>query len=158
MLTKLLSMLSGGLGSKLIDGIKNYFPPSMSEKEKSDLKIKLMELSRIQENELIQLANASEAEFNQRIKDMEGTASDLKSIPIIGTIIIFLRGCIRPIFCYVTIYMDFMVLSSGWNLSGEMRLQMILLILNILVLAFVFGERGIKNVMPIVERFLIARK
>jgi len=156
--TKIVGFLSGGLGSKIIDGVKDYFPPSMSEKEKSDLQLKIMEITRVQENELIKLANEQDVEFNQRIKDMEGTAADLKAIPIIGNIIIFLRGCIRPIFCYVTIYMDLMVLSGGWNLSGEMRLQMIMLILNILVLGFVFGERGIKNIMPLITKLVEVKK
>jgi len=152
-LSKAADFLSGGLGSAIVDTVKDYFPPSMSDKEKSDLSIRINKAANKQANEAAKIANEAEAEFNQRIKDLEGTAKDLKSIPIIGPIVIFLRGCQRPVWGYSTLYMDFMVFSDKWKSLTETQ-ESALWIINLLVLGFLFGERAIKNLMPLIERLI----
>jgi len=83
--SKAADFLSGGLGSAIVDTVKDYFPPSMSDQEKAELSMRINEAANKQANEAAKIANEAEAEFNQRIKDLEGTAKDLKSIPIIGS-------------------------------------------------------------------------
>ncbi len=151
--SKLIGFLSGGLGSKIIEGVKDYFPPSMSDKEKADLKLKILEITHAQENKLLQLANDADTEFNQRIKDMEGTASDLKAIPIFGTIILFARGCQRPVWGFFTLFMDYLVFSGTWDLSDP-QLKNAFFAINLLVLGFLFGERAVKNVMPLFDKYI----
>jgi hypothetical protein len=152
LLAKAADFFSGGLGSAIVDGVKGYFPPSMSDKEKAELSERINKEANIQANEAARIVNEERAEFNQRIKDMEGTANDLKSIPVIGPLVIFLRGCQRPVWGYATLYMDFMVFSGRWKELSEMQ-ESALWIINLLVLGFLFGERAIKNVMPLVAQY-----
>ena len=153
LLTKVADFFSGGLGSAIVAGVKDYFPPSMSEQEKAELSQRINDAANKQANEAARIANEAEAEFNQRIKDLEGTAKDLKSIPIVGPIVIFLRGCQRPVWGYSTLYMDFMVFSDKWKSLSETQ-ESALWIINLLVLGFLFGERAIKNLMPLIERLI----
>lgn len=151
--TKAIDFLSGGLGSKIVDTVAARFPPSMSEGEKAALSMAISEEANKQTNEAAKLINEAQKEFNTRIKDMEGTAKDLKSISFIGPIVIFLRGCQRPVWGYSTLYMDLMVFSDKWKSLSETQ-ESALWIINLLVLGFLFGERAIKNLMPLIERMV----
>jgi len=152
-LTKTVDFLSGGIGSSIVDAVKSYYPPSMSESEKSELSFRIEQSVQKQANDAARIANEERAEFNERIKSMEGTANDLKSIPIIGHIVIFLRGCQRPVWGYATLYIDFMVFSGAWNDLSDTQ-ESALWVINLLVLGFLFGERAVKNVSPIIERLI----
>lgn len=150
---KFVDVLSGGLGSKIVDTVQNYFPPNMTDKEKQEFKLKLLEASRVQELELLKIAQTADTEFNQRIKDMEGTAADLKQIPVLGSVILFMRGCQRPIFGFFTLIMDYLVFSGAWQIQENSRLESAFFAINLLVLGFLFGERAVKNVLPLFERY-----
>lgn len=156
-LSKATDFFSGGLGTAIVDTVKDYFPPSMSELDKSELSLKINEAANKQANEGARIVNEERAEFNQRIKDMEGTAKDLRSIPVVGPIVIFLRGCQRPTWGYATLYMDFMVFSGKWNTLTEMQ-ESALWVINLLVLGFLFGERAVKNIMPLVSQYFSVKK
>jgi hypothetical protein len=152
LLAKAADFFSGGLGLAIVDGVKSYFPPSMSDQEKAELSERINREANIQANEAARIVNEERAEFNQRIQDMEGTASDLKSISFFGPIVIFLRGCQRPVWGYATLYMDFMVFSGRWKELSEMQ-ESALWVINLLVLGFLFGERAVKNIMPLVAQY-----
>lgn len=152
-LAKLTNFLSGGLGSKIVGAVRDYFPPSMSDKEKREFELKLLEITHIQELELLKTVQVADAKFNQRIKDMEGTAKDLKTIPILGSIILFMRGCQRPAFGVFTLVMDYLVFSGYWQLPRDSRLESAFFAINLLVLGFLFGERAVKNVLPLFEQY-----
>ena len=153
LLSKAADFFSGGLGTAIVDTVKGYFPPSMSEADKAELSMRINEAANKQANEAARIVNEERAEFNLRIKDMEGTASDLKSIPFIGPLVIFLRGCQRPVWGYSTLFMDFMVFSDQWGTLTETQ-ESALWIINLLVLGFLFGERAVKNLMPLMERLV----
>ena len=60
-----------------------------------------------------------------------------------------MRGMFRPAFSYMTMYIDFVYFTtntSGWS---EQQ-QTLLLAMNLLVLVFFFGERAMKNIMPLI--------
>lgn len=153
LLTKLGDFLSGGLGSTLVETVKDYFPPSMSEQEKANLSHAIQLAADKKEIELRKLANDQDAEFNKRIKDMEGTTKDLQSIPILGPMIIFARGAQRPVWGFATLYMDYMVFSGQWSGLTEQN-ESALWVINLLVLGFLFGERAVKNVGPIITQMI----
>lgn len=157
LLTKAVDFFSGGIGSAIVDTVKGQFPPSMSEKEKAELSIIIESAANKQSNEAAKLANEANAEFNQRIKDMEGTANDLKSIPFIGPIVIFARGCQRPVWGYSTLYIDFMVFSAKWDELTDVQ-ESALWVINLLVLGFLFGERAVKNIMPLISQYMGSKK
>ena len=116
--------------------------------------MKLTEIAHNQELELLKVAQIADGEFNQRIKDLEGTAADLRKIPVLGSIILFMRGCQRPIFGFFTLIMDYLVFSGAWNIEQESRLESAFFAINLLVLGFLFGERAVKNVLPLFDRYL----
>jgi len=155
----LANLLTGGLGTIAKEAfglVKAYFPPSMSESDKQDVMLKLEALQIEKQKVIGDAANDAEKNLNQRIAEHEGTASDLKSIPIVGTLMIFLRGLQRPVWGFATLYMDFMVFSGAWVLSDD-QIRTAFFTVNFLVLGFLFGERAMKNVLPLVAAFLRAK-
>lgn len=158
---KVVDFLSGGLGGKIVDAVKDYFPPSMSDKEKTQLSLAIQQAARDHEIRLLEFASRETEEFNNRVRDLEGTAADLNSAGFPGKIVMFLRGALRPIWGYIVIYMDYMVFSGKWKLSQlaqpssgitAMDLQSAFWIINFLVLGFLFGERAMRNVMPFFQQ------
>lgn len=152
LLTKAVDFFSGGFGTAIVDTVKEYYPPSMSELEQAELSMRINDAANKQANEAAKIANEAQAEFNNRIKEMEGTAKDLAALPFIGSIIIFLRGCQRPVWGYSTLYIDFMVFSGKWTTLTDTQ-ESAVWVINLLVLGFLFGERAIKNIMPLVSQY-----
>ena len=143
--------LGDGFGSKIVDFMRDRWPPNMSEEQKAQVELAMMEISHRQEVELLQIANSTQTEFNNRIKDLEGTASDLKSIPFFGSIVLFLRGTQRPIWGFFTLYVDFLWFTTNTITWSEQQ-NTAAIIINIIVLTFLFGERTILNLSPLIER------
>ena len=157
-LTTITDFLAGGTVKTVLDTVKDYFPPSMSDKEKAEMSLIISNAEHQKEKEILVLVNEADKEFNQRLRDLEGTASDLKSIPFFGTIVIFLRGVQRPIWGFFTLYADFMALSKTWNITDDPQLKAMLIVVNVLVLGFLFGERAIKNLMPFIAQMFGGKK
>ena len=148
---KVTSVLGGGIVKEVGDLVKTYFPPSMSEQEKLQFQLALQDSIHKRDMEIAKLGHEMDTEFNRRTVEMEGTASDLKVIPIIGPLLIFLRGTQRPVWGFATLWLDWQVFSSAWKLTEKQ--EIILLVINLLVLGFLFGERAIKNVAPLLSQF-----
>ena len=155
---KVAGLFTSGTVGTIAKTIEKYLPPSMSDKEKADLQMAITAAERDHERQVMALANEADAEFNQRIKDLEGTAADLKAIPFIGPILIFARGAQRPVWGLATLLIDYKVLSKAWDISGDEQLKALLFAINILVLGFLFGERAAKNVMPLLAEFFGKRE
>lgn len=144
----------GGLGGKIIDFVGGRWPEKMSQEDKAKIEMAITEAARSYELQLLEKAGEEEQRFNDRIKQMEGTASDLKSFGWFGDIIIFLRGAQRPIWGYVVIAMDIMVYSGRWHIPDDEQMKSAFWIINFLVLGFLFGERAVKNIIPLVSTYL----
>lgn len=155
---KAVNFFTSGTVGGIVDTVKAYFPPSMSDKEKSELSLQISKADHAREIQLLKLANEQDAEFNKRIKDMEGTAGDLKNIPVVGHVILFLRGCQRPAFGIFTLVMDYQVMSGAWDLELKSPKGVSFVIINILVLTFLFGERAVKNIMPLILEYFFGKK
>lgn len=152
---KIVDGLGGSIVKEGFKVIKSYFPPSMSDQEKSAAELAFNDFAHRRDMEIADRLNSAEAEFNQRLRDMEGTAGDLRSIPVVGAIIIFLRGCQRPAWGVFVLVADYNVFSKAWPLNDQQSTM--LFAINILVLGFLFGERAVKNVMPLIQEFFLAR-
>lgn len=94
--------------------------------------------------------------LTERIADLEGTAADLKAVPYFGQVILFARGAQRPLIGYGVMALDYMVFSAAWNLK-EGVMQNLFFFINVLVLAFLFGERAVKNIAPLITDMLAAK-
>lgn len=151
--------LTGGIGSKIVDKVLKQIPDRLSDEQKAQMKIAITVATREHELELLKLAKEQDDTFNKRIKELEGTASDLEQFGILGKIIIFLRGTQRPLWGYSVLYMDFMVFSGSWNITKQAQamgnnmvgsnIESAFWVINFLVLGFLFGERAMKNVLPL---------
>jgi len=160
------ALLSGGdLIKDGLDFINDRWPPNMSEEQKEQMRQLWADTQHRNNMQLLNQASEDERIFNERTIQLEGTAGDLKSIPFLGPIIIFLRGAFRPLFSYFTLYMDWIYFSTATErvldadgllvrvvATWTQQQETLLLVMNLLVLIFFFGERAMKNVMPIILR------
>lgn len=85
----------------------------------------------------------------ERMVALEGTASDLKAIPIAGPIMLFVRGSQRIIISYGVAWLDFDWLTGGLASLNDMQ-QRLMLTASLLVFVVLFGERAVKNIAPLV--------
>ena len=156
LLAKVTDFLTGGIGSKIVDKVLKQFPDKLSESDKVKLEMAITEATREHEVKLLEIAKEQDAEFNNRIKQLEGTAQDLSRFGWFGSIVIFLRGCQRPIWGYLTLYMDLMWFSGQWSDLSKQQ-ESAFWIINLLVLGFLFGERAVKNLMPLITEMMKQR-
>lgn len=157
--SKVTDFLTGGIGSKIVDKVLKQFPDRLSDAEKAEIQAAVVEATREHEIKLLEFAKEQDEDFNSRIKELEGTASDLKQFGWPGKIIIFLRGTQRPLWGYSVLYMDFMVFSGQWKIDEFVKvvgtntiganIESAFWVINFLVLGFLFGERAMKNVLPL---------
>jgi len=149
-LGSLTQFINGNLFSEIKDLIVAYLPPEMTDKERLEYELKMQtELSRLQMEANDQLNSASKA-LDKRIAEQEGTATDLKAMPVLGKIMLFLRGAQRPFWGYATLYMDFLWFFEIEPLTAQQ--EKALLIINVLVLGFLFGERTLINLEPLLTK------
>ena len=149
--SKITNAVTGNLAGEIFDTVKAYFPPGMSEKEVGQMQFALQQLEDKRKAKAEKAESEAQQQFNDRVKELEGTAKDLKSIPYIGALIIFLRGCQRPAWGFLTMYLDVKWFST-WTLTEQQQTALILI--NFLVLGFLFGERTLKNLEPLLLKLL----
>jgi len=137
---------AGGVVQSIADTIKDYFPPSMSEEEKTKLTAEIRQQETARRQALLTLAMQADREVTERAAKLEGTAGDLKALPVVGRLILFLRGCQRPAWGFAAMAMDWLWFTS-WRLTD--RQETALIVINVLVLGFLFGERTVKNLQPL---------
>lgn len=152
-LSKITNALGGSLVGEVLDTVKEYFPPDMPPEKVAEMEARAKEI----ENQKLEIVNnaiaESEKAINRRIEIYEGTASDLKSIPVLGPIMLFIRGAQRPVWGFAALYLDFMVFAGQWKITDD-TISTSFMMMNILVLGFLFGERAVKNVTPLLTNFI----
>lgn len=154
MLQEILNAASGGLAKEVFDTVKAYFPPGMSEEQKAQAQLALVEVERQREKDTQEAALGAQKALTEQIAALEGTASDLKALPVLGPVMLFLRGSQRPLWGFATMWIDFQVFSGAWKLVEGSQTEAAFWVLNLLVLPFLFGERTLKNLMPLIERLI----
>lgn len=162
-LGNVLSAITGGgsdgaesLGTGLVKAIEDYFPPSITPEQRASIQLAADNFGLQKEIQLAALASDAEKEVDSRIAMYEGSASDLKAIPILGPMMLFLRGAQRPVWGFATIYFDYAVFSGLYKLTDSM-VQNAFWILNTLVLGFLFGERAVTNIMPYITNMVAVK-
>lgn len=148
-LGKLTEFVGGSLFKEIKEGIMAYFPPDMSPAEKAEAQLKIERFLHEKEIQTNQQLTDAAAQLDRRIQEQEGTAKDLSQMPILGRIVLFLRGLQRPTWGFATLWMDWKwFFGSGYDFNEQQ--QTALIVINILVLGFLFGERTIKNLEPLI--------
>lgn len=156
-LDTLASVATGGLGQAVLSAIEKYLPPDLSPAERENLRLATenIELQRARDVAAAQVA--AETALNERIAALEGTASDLRGLPMLGPLMLFLRGAQRPCWGYGTLWIDYHVFSGSIQVTDP-TLTSAFWTINALVAGFLFGERAVMNVLPLVQQMLAARK
>jgi len=155
-LTKAADFIGGSLFKEIKEGIMAYFPPDMTPQQKAEMELKVNEMLNEKQLKANQILNDAAAQLDERIAEQEGTAKDLKTIPVLGAIMIFLRGCQRPIWGFATLYMDWLwlfkhnIVASATQIVFTPQQEIALTVINLLVLGFLFGERTVKNLEPLI--------
>ena len=152
-LNKSISDLSG---QSIGQSVKELLPKDVPEDQKDVIALKIESMIDKQTSE-IKVATANlKSEVDSKIEELANTANDLKQIPVLGGIGLFIRGMQRPIWVLALLFIDLKVFSnsSGWTLEKGSQAESIFWLLNLLVLGFLFGERAIKNIMPVINKRL----
>ena len=153
MLDKIANFFTGGLADTVMDGIKAYFPPDMSNEQKAAVNLELQKIELQKSIEINKAVADAEKAINDRIAAHEGTAKDLSALPVIGRVIIFARGCQRPLWGFGVMWADLQWFSGQWSGLSQQQ-ESALWVINLLVLGFLFGERAVKNVAPIISQVI----
>jgi hypothetical protein len=149
-LGKVTSFVGGGLFKEIKETVMAYLPPDMPAKEKLEFQLQTQQMLNEKEKEVNQTLNEASIALNERINEQEGTAKDLAQMPILGKVILFFRGSQRPLWGYACLYMDINWFAGTWVFDEQQSLALI--IINVLVLGFLFGERTVKNLQPLIEK------
>jgi len=146
--SKISDFVGGSLFGEIKDGIMSYFPPDMTPQQKKEAEFNIQRFLHEKELATNRMLSEASAQLDKRIAEQEGTASDLKAIPFLGPIIIFLRGLQRPVWGFAVLVMDFKWFFGVGEFTQQQETA--LMVINILVLGFLFGERTIKNLSPLI--------
>ena len=94
---KIASLFGGGLVDSMLDTVKAYFPPCMTTQQEAELKLELERLAFEKQKQADAMLADAERQVTERISLLEGTATDLRAVPVIGPIMLFMRGAQRPV-------------------------------------------------------------
>lgn len=154
-LGKLIGAATGGLGKEIVSTVEKYFPPDLSPEQKALIQLEAERIENERQRQVNEAIAESEKAINERIAMYEGTAKELKTIPVLGAVMIFLRGCQRIVWGYGTLWLDYRWFSGDMGTTEQQ--ESALWLINLLVLGFLFGERAVKNGAPFVVDILKAR-
>jgi hypothetical protein len=135
----------------LIDtGIKRFTREKMSEKDQQELSNNMTMF-------VMSEARQEGSAFRSFVLAYEGEAKDYKDIPLIGPIMMLIRGLIRPGFTLGVAYWDWCYFTAQSLELWTHDKTNLLFAINLIVLIFWFGERTVQYVMPLINAFLQAK-
>lgn len=152
---KILEFLGGDFVKTGLEFVNKRWPPKMSEEDRAQAELAVSDMLHNHKVQLEKMEQENQAEFNKRLAEYEGTAKDLTAVPFVGSIVIFGRGAFRPVFAFSVLYWDHLYFYTIREWTE--RQEVLLLTVNILVLGFFFGERTLRNLLPLLERVFLSR-
>lgn len=155
-LEKLGDIVGGSLFKEAKEIVMAYWPPEVPPEKKLELQARLNEIELTKARQIDQAIAEAEQRITERIALTEGSAQDLRAIPIIGPVVLFLRGLQRPVWGYATLFGDAMWFMGKWQLNEQQ--ESALWVINFLVLGFLFGERAVQNVAPLIAEIMSKRR
>ena len=147
LLTKAADFIGGSLFGEIKNTVMQYFPPDMNPQQKAEAELQIQAMLHAKQIEANKVLADAAVQLDRRIAEQEGTAKDLLALPWLGRIVLFARGIQRPVWGFATLWMD-----SRWffgNFKFDEQQQTAMIVINVLVLGFLFGERAIKNLEPL---------
>lgn len=155
-LEKLGDIVGGSLFKEAKEIVMAYWPPEVPPEKKLELQARLNEIELTKARQIDQAIAEAEQRITERIALTEGSAQDLRAIPIVGPVVLFLRGLQRPVWGYATLFGDAMWFMGKWQLNEQQ--ESALWVINFLVLGFLFGERAVQNVAPLIADIMSKRR
>ena len=155
-LTKITDFVGGSLFKEIKEGVMSYFPPDMSPQQKAEAELNVERFLMEKQAQANDALRQSAAQLDKRIAEQEGTAADLKTIPILGHIVLFARGAQRPVWGFATLWMDTQWFFGSYTFDEQQ--QTALIVINTLVLGFLFGERAVQNLTPMIVQVFAKKK
>jgi hypothetical protein len=147
----------GGIAGAILGTVQKYLPPDMSPEQKAQMALAVQAQGFQHEKDVAAALHDAEQDLNGRIAAYEGTASDLKAIPVLGPVMLFARGAQRPVWGFGALFLDYQVFSGAWILKEGTQVAGAFYVINFLVLGFLFGERAVKNVAPFITQMISAK-
>jgi hypothetical protein len=120
--------------------------------KKAEIEIKVKEIEHKINMEASTLGHTIQTEFNEHVEAMTGTAKDLMAMGKLGKFMLFVRGMQRPGVVALVCLFDYNCYINMAVYSD--RAMTLLTAMNIVVLATLFGERAIKNVLPLLRAYM----
>lgn len=157
LIDKVANLFGGGLVDSVLETVEKYLPPDMSPSEKAAMELELQRMAFEKQKQADAMMADAEKRVTERISLLEGTATDLRSIPFLGPAMLFLRGAQRPTWGFAVMYADIMWFSGKWGVMTVQQ-ESALWVINLLVLGFVFGERAVANLAPVISDIISRRK
>lgn len=157
LLDKVANLFGGGLVDSVLKTVEKYLPPDLSPNEKAAMELELQKLAFEKQKQADEIMADAEKRVTERISLLEGTATDLRAIPWLGPIMLFLRGAQRPVWGFAVLYSDLMWFSGKWGTLTQQQ-ESALWVINLLVLGFIFGERAVANIAPIIGDIMTKRR
>lgn len=133
----------------------------------------LKQIENDMEKHVLTEARKENSIFREFVIQYEGAAKDYKDIPWIGPIVLLFRGIIRPVITMGTFYFDWLWMTYVPQKVGQLAdgtimwapdpwtgdRAKLLLVMNVLVLVFWFGERALKNtgLIDILKEVFVAK-
>jgi hypothetical protein len=154
-LGKVTDFLGGSLFKEIKEGVMAYLPPDLNPQQKAEIELNIQNLLHEKEKEANRALAEANTQLNQRIAEQEGTAKDLMQFGWLGRVVVFLRGMQRPAWGFGTFLIDYQWFFSTTSFTD--RQEQTLLVINLLVLGFLFGERAVKNLTPLLVKILGAK-
>lgn len=154
---KIASMFGGGLVDSVLDTVKAYFPPGMTPQQEAELRLNVERMAFEKQKQADAMLADAERQVTERISLLEGTATDLRAVPIVGPLMLFMRGIQRPVWGFAVLYADMMWFSGKWGQMSDQQ-ESALWVINLLVLGFLFGERAVANLAPVISDIMTRRK
>lgn len=155
-LEKLGDIVGDSLFKEAKEIVMAYWPPEVPPEKKLELQARLNEIELTKARQIDQAIAEAEQRITERIALTEGRAQDLRAIPIVGPVVLFLRGLQRPVWGYATLFGDAMWFMGKWQLNEQQ--ESALWVINFLVLGFLFGERAVQNVAPLIAEIMSKRR
>lgn len=155
-LEKLGDIVGDSLFKEAKEIVMAYWPPEVPPEKKLELQARLNEIELTKARQIDQAIAEAEQRITERIALTEGSAQDLRAIPIVGPVVLFLRGLQRPVWGYATLFGDAMWFMGKWQLNEQQ--ESALWVINFLVLGFLFGERAVQNVAPLIAEIMSKRR
>lgn len=155
---KIASSATFGISDVLLDIVDTATGGSLTPDQRHEIEIATMQEVSKREKIAADAANEAENNVTKRAAELEGTAADLIQAGFLGRVVLFLRGLQRPVWGFGVFYIDIQVFSQKWPLDPNSAIEGAFWVMNLLVLGFLFGERAVKNVMPLAIEFIKSKK